>query len=186
MIAKGQSNRLPGKNLKEFNGKPMFLWNLKKLLMIFDDVYVSSNSNEILELAESVGAKPILRREELCGETPDIPVFQDALRHMGNVDGIVAVHANNPLIDIDLINKTAYLLLMGSEEVMTCHPMTHGDVYKEQANKVNGSIRGMSKYRLEHYPDPYKPNPDILLVDNSIEIETQSDFDLCQSQLQSS
>jgi len=165
----------------------MFLINLEKGRRLFDRVYVSSDSLEILRLAESHGAVPILRGQNLCGDTPDIPVFQDALRCMEDADGLVAIHVNNPTIDKNLIAMVKKCLEMGVPEVMTCHPMTHLDEYKLQHNKVYGSIRGMTRERLENYPDPYEPEPDVLLVDTSLEIETLSDYEnaLCQSQSQS-
>ena len=157
----------------------MFLINLEKGLRLFDRVYVSSDSLEILRLAEANGAVPILRGQNLCGDTPDIPVFQDALRCMEDADGLVAIHVNNPTIDKNLIAMVKKCLEMGAQEVMTCHPMTYLDEYKLQHNKVYGSIRGMTRERLENYRDPYEPEPDILLVDTSLEIETQEDYDRC-------
>lgn len=186
MLAKGTSKRLPGKNLKEFNGKPTFLWNVEKCLKLFKRVYVSSDSDEILQIAKDAGAIPIKRGEDLCGDVPDIPVYQHAFQEMGDVFGVVAVHANNPTIRPELIERTRYLIELGANEVMTCYPMAHGDHYHSQYNKINGSIRGFSTTRLLTYKDPYKPTPEILIVDDSIEIETQESFDaaLCQSKHQ--
>lgn len=166
----------------DFNGKPTFLWNLEKCLRVFDKVYVSSDSFHILEMAQKAGAIPIHRGEELCGDVPDIPVFQHALSKMSNVSSVVAVHANNPTIDINLIALTKKLLDLGIQEVMTCHPMNHLETYKKQANPVNGSIRGMSVERLTNYPDAYKPQPEVLIVDTSIEIETPESLELCLKQ----
>lgn len=160
----------------------MFLWNVEKCLALFDKVYVSSDSFHILEMALKAGAIPIHRGEELCGDVPDIPVYQHALSKMSNVSSVVAVHANNPTIEKNLIALTKKLLDTGVQEVMTCHSMTHLESYHQQGNKVYGSIRGMTVERINNYPDPFKPNPDVLLVDTSIEIETPESFDLCLRQ----
>lgn len=182
LLCKKDSKRLPGKNVMYFNGMPMFVWNLEKCLKIFDEVYVSSDSYEILQYAGELGAKAIHRTKELCGDVPDIPVFQHAFSKMSkDIDGIVAVHVNNPTIEKNLIAMTKKILEAGVPEVMTCHPMSYKTEYKKQNNKVYGSIRGMLKDRLLNYPDPYKPNPEVLLVDTSIEVETIEDFEkLCQ------
>lgn len=178
ILAKSKSKRLPGKNLLPFKGEPMFLMNVKKCLRIFDKVFVSSDSEWILDMAEREGAIGIKRGQELCGDVPDIPVFQHALGHMGPVEAIVAVHANNPTIGSNLIAVTKKMLEMGVPEVMTCHPVENEyQGYKEQNAKIYGSIRGMTTDRLITYPDPYEPKPEVLLVDCSIEIETQEDFD---------
>ncbi len=177
MIIKEKSVRLPNKNIFPFNGKPMFLWNLEKCTSIFEEVYVSSDSYDILSLAVLHGAKPIHRGDYLCGDCPDIPVFQHALSKMNpDIEGVIAVHADTPLLEKNLIIMTKKLLEMGVQEVMTCKPMTHGTIYKDQHHKVGGSIRGMSRHRLENYLDFFKPRPNVLLVDTSIEIETPDDL----------
>lgn len=176
LLVKSDSKRLPGKNIMDFKGKPMFVWNLEKCLKIFPEVYVSSDSEEILEIAEKNGAIGILRGKELCGDTPNIPVYQHALRRMRKSDGIVAVHANNPTIEIGTIETVKKCLEMGAEEVMTCHPIQHHDSYKEQGSKIYGSVWGLSTKRLKEYTDPFKPNPDIWIVDKSREVETIIDY----------
>lgn len=177
MLVKEHSTRLPQKNTRDFGGKPMFMVNLEKMLTIFDKVYVSSDSHLILKMAEDIGAKKIYRGLELCGDVPDIPVFQDALTKMESCAGIVAVHADTPLVEPNLIGLTKHLLEIGIQEVMTCKPITRNTCYKEQHCKVYGSIRGMTKERLENYGDPYKPTPDVWLVDPSLEIETFEDYE---------
>lgn len=197
MLVKSQSKRLPQKNVKEFKGKPMFLHNLEKCKEIFGEVYVSSDSKEILKMAEEHGAIGISRPEELCGDTPDIPVFQHALETMDRrdpiiahdygilgdqVEGIVAVHANNPNIEEEVIETVKNILEQDVPEVMTCTTIERADEYKDQHSKINGSVRGISRKRLEHYGDPYAPSPEVWVVDGSLEIETQEDFDKASCQ----
>lgn len=160
-------------------GKPMLQWNLEKALSIFDRVYVSTDTIRIAEFAEWLGAKVIMRPYHLGGETPDITVYRHAVEQIRNCAGIVAIHVNNPTIDPGLISLTKDLIERGVPEVMTCYPMTQLKDYKKQANHVYGSIRGMTVERLHNYVDPYHPNPEVLITDTSIEIETQADFDLC-------
>ena len=166
IIAKGKSKRLPEKNRKEFRGKPMFLWNVEKCLKIFSRTYVSSDDDWILSEAENAGAIPIKRGEELCGDIPNITVYQHALTFMNGVDGIVAVQANSPTVKSKLIMEGKRYLEIGVQEVLTSHP--DGEKY--------GSIWGLSTKRLENYPDPYNPNPDIWIKDWSVDIDTMEDF----------
>lgn len=182
ILAKKHSNRLPEKNTLDFNGEPMFLINVKKCLKLFPKVYVSSDSKEILALAKSVGAIPIKRDENLCGDVPNIPVYKHALKKMGDIDGIVAVQANSPTISSKLIFTAKELLEVGYQEIMTCHPLQENKNYHEQSAKIYGSIWALSTKRLENYGDYYKPKPEILLVDTSVDIETEEDLKkaLCQ------
>ena len=168
MLVKSQSNRLTGKNTLDFHGQPMFVVNLRKCLKVFKDVYVSSDSEQILEIARLAGAKTILRGEELCGEIPNIPVYQHALRHMHGVDGIIAVQANSPTIDLEVIKKVKKHMESGIREIMTCHP--NGQIY--------GSVWAISKDKLLNYGDPFKPTPDLWVIDSSTDIHTSQDYEL--------
>lgn len=164
----------------------MLQWNLEKCLKLFKYVYVSSDSDEILAFATSLGAIPIKRSENLCGDVPDITVYRHAVQFMVPHKAIVAVHTNNPSIAQELIFNVKSFMEAGIPEVMTCYPMYRSAIYHLQHNPIYGSIRGISTERLATYGDPYLPDPEVLVVDDSVEIETQEDFELCQSILQSS
>jgi CMP-N-acetylneuraminic acid synthetase len=170
ILAKADSSRLKNKNTKDFGGVPMFAVNVKKALRIFDKVYVSSDSQEILNQAMMMGAKAIWRDEDLCGDTPNIPVYQHALKHMGDIDAVLAIQANSPTISSEMIAKAKALLEMGYNEVMTCHPQVN------LVHPIYGSLWGLSKWKLEHYGDPYQPEPEILLVDDSVDIHNYQDY----------
>lgn len=154
----------------------MFLVNVEKLLKVFGECYVTSDSYSMLKLAEEAGAKTIWRDEKLCGDTPNIPVYQYCLNHMGDVDGIVAVQACSPNLDTKLMVTAKGLMELGYDEVMTCHPLQHSANYHDQSAKIMGSLWGISAEKLRRYPNPYKPTPDVLMVDNSIDIHLESDY----------
>ena len=148
----------------------MFLENTIKCKKVFgDSVYVSSDSKKILDQAIKVGAIPILRGENLCGDTPNIPVYQHALKVMpDDVQGIVAVQANSPTIDIEIIKEIKKLMEEGKKEVMTMHE--DGTIY--------GSVWAISKNKLLNYGDPYKPQPEIKILDTSVDIHNQEDYNM--------
>lgn len=172
VIAKQESGRLPYKNTRMFHGKPMFLVNMEKLLTLLDDVYVSSDSEDILDWADSRGGIAIKRPDKLCGDTPNIPVYQHALKFIeeskGEIDGIIAVQANSPNTKIRVI-KDVITALNNCDEVMTCHTETLD-------NTIYGSVWAIRKKKLKNYRDPYKPNPDALVDDSSIDIHTLEDY----------
>lgn len=143
------------------------MWNLEKCLKLFPKVFVSSDDPEILEAAWHAGAVVISRPEDLCGDTPNIPVYQHALQYMGDVAGIVAVQANSPTIDLNLIAIAQHMMELGTDELMTCH----------KNRKIYGSIWAIKRDKLLKYGNPYRPKPNVLLVDTSIDIHTQADFD---------
>jgi CMP-N-acetylneuraminic acid synthetase len=163
----------------------MFLWNLEKALRTFDEVYVSSDSEEILAMAQIEGAIPIKRGPELCGDVPNIPVYQHALSYMNGVSGVVAIQACSPTLNQNLLLITKRLLEIGVREVMTCKPIERTKDYHDQSSKIYGSVWGFSRHRLEFYADPIKPSPDVWLIDDSIDIHTQEDLEIAELQWQS-
>lgn len=175
ILAKSDSKRLPNKNSLDFNGEPMFLVNTRKCLSIFDQVYVSSDDLGMLTKAMSIGARAILRYKNLCGDTPNIPVYKHALSEIieyydKDVDAIVAVQANSPTIKPKIIEQAKKAIEGGKYlEVMTCHPI-HPD------NPIYGSVWAITKDKLDNYGDPYKPDPDFLIDDDSVDIHTLEDY----------
>lgn len=156
----------------------MFLCNTLKCLNIFEKVFVSSDSDYVLEVARAHGAIPIKRGEELCGDTPNIPVYQHALKQMGRTNAIVAVQANSPTLNSNLLALVKKVMDCGIAEAMTCH----------RDYSIYGSVWALSKEKLLGYGDPYKPQPEILIVDESVDIHTEADYEeaICQSIQQSS
>lgn len=68
--ARGGSKRIPRKNIKSFLGKPIIAYSIKAALdsMLFDEVMVSTDDQEISAIAIELGAKvPFLR----CARTAD-------------------------------------------------------------------------------------------------------------------
>ena len=71
ITARGGSKRIPKKNIKEFCDKPIIAYSIEAALNsgIFDEVMVSTDSEEIAEIAEKYGAKvPFFRSSENAGD----------------------------------------------------------------------------------------------------------------------
>lgn len=65
--ARGGSKRIPRKNIKLFNGKPIIAYSIEAALKsnCFDNVIVSTDDDEIAEIAEKYGAKiPFMRSDK--------------------------------------------------------------------------------------------------------------------------
>ena len=83
MIAKGHSSRLRDKNVKEFNGMPLFKWNLLKLKSIFDEVVIDSDDQYILQTGSEVGAIAHERNKNVVGnDVPSIKIFKSILEDL--------------------------------------------------------------------------------------------------------
>lgn len=71
ITARGGSKRIPRKNIKEFMGKPMLAYAIEAALnsKIFDEIMVSTDDNEIAEIALKYGAKvPFMRSEKTAND----------------------------------------------------------------------------------------------------------------------
>lgn len=76
--ARGGSKRIKNKNIKLFYDKPMIAYAIELAQKIFSQIYVSSDSDEILKIAKEYGAKCISRPKELAD---DNATTLDAIAH---------------------------------------------------------------------------------------------------------
>ena len=79
--ARGGSKRIPRKNIKEFHGQPMIAWSIQAALNsgCIDEVWVSTDDEEIAAIAQSYGAKiPFIRPANL---SDDFATTADVMQH---------------------------------------------------------------------------------------------------------
>lgn len=106
--ARGGSKRLPDKNILLFGGIPLIAHSIlyAKANAVIDEVYVSTNSEPIKEIALKFGAKVIDRPENISG---DVEPTVSALKHVletieMNVENIILLQPTNPLRPDNLLN----------------------------------------------------------------------------------
>ncbi|MFD2517928.1 acylneuraminate cytidylyltransferase family protein [Salinimicrobium flavum] len=100
--ARGGSKRLPNKNLSLIGGKTLVEHSINYAMGnagIIDDVVVSSDSKEIIQVAKNTGATVVERPAELSGdESSTISVLKHTLLKLGKkYDVIVLLQPTNPL-----------------------------------------------------------------------------------------
>lgn len=110
--ARGGSKRIPRKNIKEFNGKPIIAYSIEaaKKSNCFEQIIVSTDDAEIAEVAKAYGALvPFVRPAELSNDyVGAIPVIRHALE---SVDTIIPIKfvcclfATAPFIQPEIINN---------------------------------------------------------------------------------
>ena len=79
ITARSGSKRIPNKNIRNFNGKPIIAYSIETALnsKIFDEVMVSTDSQEIAQIAKKFGAKvPFLRSIENQCLKPSIKLLK--------------------------------------------------------------------------------------------------------------
>lgn len=126
ITARGGSKRIPKKNIKEFCGKPIIAYSIEAALGsgAFDEVMVSTDSEEIRAVAEKYGATvPFLRSEATSGDfatTADvIAEVLETYKKMGkNFDSFACVYPTAPFVTGEKLCE-AMKLLDGADAVLS-------------------------------------------------------------------
>jgi CMP-N-acetylneuraminic acid synthetase len=110
-----QSVRVPGKNYRNFAGKPLFHHILNTLLVVdaIDTILVDTDSDLILEgLAKDFPTvKTISRPENLRADT--VPMNEVLIHDTGEVPGdfYLQTHSTNPLLRADTVSRAIQTFL---------------------------------------------------------------------------
>ena len=107
ICARGGSKGLPGKNIRDFAGKPLIVHSIEQALACpeIDAVYVSTDDEAIAAVARAAGATvPYLRPAELAGDcAPKLPVIEHLVRFLERqgqaVVRVVDLQPTSPLRD---------------------------------------------------------------------------------------
>ncbi len=104
--ARGGSKRIPGKNIKEFYGKPLIAYSIQAALdsKLFDKIIVSTDDEVIASVAKEYGADiPFIRPKELSDDftgTDDVVKHAlEWLKSRGEVfEYVCTIYATAPLL----------------------------------------------------------------------------------------
>lgn len=102
--ARGGSKSIKLKNIKPFCGRPLLEWSIEACLQsgVFDEVWVSTDHNEIAKVATEAGAK-VHWRGEACGlDTASTEsVVVDFCEKHADWDVLAVVQATSPMTTAD-------------------------------------------------------------------------------------
>ncbi len=146
ICARGGSAGVPGKNIRALCGKPLIGWTIEQAFAsnITDQVFVSTDSEEIANVARSFGAQvPFLRPAELATSTAGkLPVIQHLVdwveTHKGKVDSIVDLDPTSPLRDIADIQTGFSMLDANTDVVITGYEADKNPYFNMVELKANG------------------------------------------------
>ena len=117
ITARGGSKRIPRKNIKSFLGKPIIAYSIEAALNAgcFDEVMVSTEDEEIAQIAREYGAKvPFTRSDENAGDfstTRDVILeVLDAYQTMGQeFDSVCCIYPTAPFITAQRLKESMEL-----------------------------------------------------------------------------
>lgn len=118
ITARGGSKRIPKKNIKEFCGQPILAYSIKAALEsgVFDEVMVSTDSDEIAEVARHYGASVPFMRSETTSN--DFATTADVLEEVLNTyrdkgkeyDSFACIYPTAPFVTGKKLAEAAELL----------------------------------------------------------------------------
>lgn len=164
--AKGDSSRLPNKNMHDLNGRPMIDYAILEARQSnrADAIFVSTDSDKIAEHAAALGVTVIRRPTSLGGEVPLFDVYRHAAEHIGlnKIDVMIGLQADHP----DRIMNVDSALAIFEEKVADYMTSTEAD------GTVNGAYKMYTRKMLETN-DPQKH---IVIIDDCTNVHYAEDL----------
>ena len=190
IFARAGSKGMPNKNIQTFSGKPLISWAVELALQVkqIDEVYVSTDSKEIAEIARIAGATvPFIRPSELATDTsPEWHSWQHFLKFLANRDGtlpevFLSLPVTSPLRSIVDVENCLQEFKRGRVDFVVGITASERNPYfnmvkKGRDNHVDLVIQQVSKYsRRQDAPEVfalapacYIGKPSAILTKNSI------------------
>jgi N-acylneuraminate cytidylyltransferase len=170
IAARGESKRIPRKNVRQLGDCPLFVWSINVAKEIADicEILVSTDDHEIKDLAIEAGALvPWLRPPELATDTArSVDVCLHALDwyegENGVVDGLLLLQPTSPfrrretvLRGIDLFRHHQRRSVIGVSPAGS-HPMW---CFKVEDDRMRPFVEGNGmQLRSQDLPSAYKVN----------------------------
>lgn len=206
--ARGGSKGIPKKNLVDFCGKPLLAWSIIQAQKSphIKKIYVSSDSDEILECAEKYKAVGIKRPDDIAGDTASSEsAIIHACEQIGSLsETIVFLQPTSPLRKPDDISKAIEEFVAGNYDSLFSACELHDFLIWEKDNEgelrsfnynyqnrtrrqdrssqyvENGSIYIFKKEVINQYSNRLGGKIGMFLMDfyQSFEIDNKDDIDL--------
>ena len=144
--ARGGSKGIHNKNIIDFCGKPLIAWTIEQCLSskYVSNVWVTSNSQEILDVAEKYGAKTIRRPDDISG---DLASSESAWMHAIEViqkdmeiDLVLAPQVTSPLREVKDIDSAIELFQKEKYDSMFSASVAEDLFFWEESNTGFDSV----------------------------------------------
>ena len=155
ITARGGSKRIPRKNIRNFCGKPIIAYSIEAALesKCFDEVMVSTDDDEIADIARRFGAVvPFMRSSETSSDfatTAEVllEVVQEYQRRSFSPEFICGIYPTAPFITSDNLN-TAYHLLKNTLDADVAFPIVSFSYPIQRALRLTNNV--VSFFNKEH------------------------------------
>lgn len=177
ICARGGSKGLPGKNIKEMNGKPLICWTIEQALEWGKgDIIVSSDDKYILDIARRVYGVGVIERPPQLSldDTPKLDVLRHAvgerLLNYFNIrycSQVIDLDVTNPLRTVSDIDKCYRIFQEKRPKTLVSVTKARKNPYFNQINVKNGKYGVFDdKYTdRQSTPKAYDLNSSIYIYD---------------------
>ena len=166
IFARGGSKGLPKKNTKILGGIPLIAHSITLANKIeeINEVFVSSDSEEILGLANDYGAKTILRPKELAtDEAPEWLAWRHAIQEInseyGDFDFFLSLPSTAPLRQISDVKECLSVMDEDTDMVITVTPSSRSPhfnmIYREDSGESKIILGDSNPTRRQDVPIAY-------------------------------
>lgn len=164
ITARGGSKRIPRKNIKEFCGKPIIAYSIEAALEsgLFEDVVVSTDDNEIVEIAKHYGASvPFMRSEVNSGDYADtedvlLEVLDSLSKQRKNYDCFCCIYPTAPFITAKKLRDSFDIL--NKDDVYSVVPVTQFSFPPQRGLMMeNGFVAPVDEESLDLRSQDLKP-----------------------------
>lgn len=176
ILAKSNSVGLPGKNTFEIGGETLLSIGIRQMLCagIFSDIFVSSDSKQILAEAEQLNAKAILRDEHLTANS----AYTEAVRHAVNkmpsdFDTVTISQIVQPAKSSDLWGRIMALHDDDVDSVVTVKAFESSPTWLFQGSDKSDQL---AQIGCINYDNVIARSSDIYEIDNKVVSFTRSSF----------
>lgn len=167
--ARAGSKGLPGKNTRLLCGKPLLAWSIEAALACpkIESVWVTSDDEHALRIAEACGARAYRRPPQLANDTaPMGAVIADFGRHLQSLgdppEAVMVMYATHPLRTAADVEETydTYVANDGRPVIGVKRSHTHPYLfYSLDGNGHPSTFCGIDPnefYRRQDYPTAYE------------------------------
>jgi len=200
-VRKG-SQRVKNKNKKPFGDSSLLEIKIKQLLKLqkwgkVDEVIVSSDDDEMLQLADKLGANTHQRISYFASsEATNSEFFENLANEVGNNKWVMYSPVTSPLISFETYNEILSKFKLKPTNTVTVSSVKHHlwldgkplnyDITKSPNSQdlpdifsINYGISIIKREHMKQYKNIVTQNPTFILLDEieSIDIDTELDFE---------
>lgn len=181
---KENSDRIKGKNFKNFSGRPLFMWILETLLACpeINQIIINTDARDLLVAHSIFSSEKIIIRDRvknLCGDDVSMNlIIEDDLNYTDG-DIYIMTHVTNPLLTVGTIREALRLFIENAELSSKFDSLF-------TVNKVQTRFYDFNGRPINHNPDELKKTQDLdpwFEENSNLYIFTKKSFLLTQARI---